>query len=40
MGFAVYHLQKGSAPAGSIGHHIDRTEGKENWEKKKLEKMP
>lgn len=30
MGFAVYHLQKGSAPAGSIGHHIDRTEGKEN----------
>lgn len=29
MGYAVFHLQKGSAPAGSLGHHIDRTEGKE-----------
>jgi hypothetical protein len=30
MGYAVYHLQKSKASAGSIGHHIDRTEGKES----------
>lgn len=30
MGYAVYHVEKGKANANAIGHHIDRTEGKEH----------
>ncbi len=30
MGYAVYHVQKGSGSAGGLGHHIDRTPGKEH----------
>ncbi len=30
MGFAVYHVQKGSGSGSGLGHHIDRTEGKEH----------
>lgn len=29
MGFAVYHTAKGKSSGTSLGHHIDRTEGKE-----------
>lgn len=29
MGFAVYHMEKGSVNSGGIGNHIDRKEGKE-----------
>jgi len=30
MGFAVYHVEKGKSNATAIGHHIDRTDGKEH----------
>jgi len=30
MGYAVYHVEKGKSNANAIGHHIDRTEGKEH----------
>lgn len=30
MGFAVYHIQKGSGSGSGLGHHIDRTAGKEH----------
>ena len=30
MGYAVYHVEKGKSNATAIGHHIDRTEGKEH----------
>jgi hypothetical protein len=30
MGYAVYHMTKGSSTSGGIGNHIDRTEGKEH----------
>ena len=29
MGYAVYHTEKGKASGGGIGHHIDRTPGRE-----------
>lgn len=29
MGFAVYHVEKGKGAGGGLGHHVDRTEGKE-----------
>ena len=29
MGYAVYHTEKGKASGGGIGHHIDRTLGRE-----------
>lgn len=30
MGYAVYHMEKGSSTSGGMGNHIDRTEGKEH----------
>lgn len=30
MGYAVYHMTKGSSTSGGMGNHIDRTEGKEH----------
>lgn len=29
MGYAVYHSEKGSISSGGLGHHIDRTPGRE-----------
>jgi len=30
MGYAIYHVEKGKGNANAIGHHIDRTDGKEH----------
>lgn len=41
MGYAVYHVQKGTASGGGIGNHIDRVPGTEHsWAKIDPERTP